>query len=119
MTPSLPAQIEAYLLAAGGWVPTHIICSRFAIPERRLRQAGDRPGLLDPFAVSSTKNGQNGYIHHHHLPTADWLPIKHRLRRHAIAELRRARAWERARRNILTGRKPALLELHTGQLVFL
>lgn len=90
---STAAQIEMRLLTAGGWVPTREICQEFGIAERALRQAGERPGMLDAFAVSSTRAGQSGYIHHTHLPTADWLPIKHRLRRHAIAELRRARTW--------------------------
>lgn len=84
---SVVAEIEIFLLESNGWVPTPVICSKFAIPARLLRQDKDRPGLLDHFAVSSTKNGQNGYCHHKHLPTADWLPIKHRLRRHAIGEL--------------------------------
>ena len=112
---SLVSEIEIYLLAERGWVPTPDICLRFSIPARLLRQDGPRPGLLDHFAVSSTKNGQNGYCHHKYLPTADWLPIKHRLRRHAIGELCRVRAWDRARHNCLTGKQPNQVERHTGQ----
>jgi hypothetical protein len=59
--------------------------------------------------------GQNGYCHHKYLPTSDWLPIKHRLRRHAIGELRRVRAWDRARHHCLTGRHPNQFERHSGQ----
>jgi len=112
------AKIEMHLLAAGSWVPTREICSRFGIPKRRLRQDDKRPGLLDDFAVSSTREGQSGYIHHAHLPTAVWLPIKHRLRRHGIAELRRVRAWDRSRSNILTRRDGISIERHTGQITF-
>jgi hypothetical protein len=112
----LALQIEQHLLAAGGFVPTGEICERFPITARALRQAGDRPGLLDAFAVSSTKSGEHGYIHHRHLPTREWIRIKHRLRRHAISELRRARAWDRARRNCTT-RRPMPHERHTGQLI--
>jgi hypothetical protein len=117
---SLIYQIELHLLAAGGWVSTREICEKFGLTDRSLRQAGDRPALLDKFAVSSTSShGASGYIHHKFLPTSDWLPIKHRLRRHAIAELRRVRSWDRARTNILTRRdgRPTR-ELHTGQLTF-
>lgn len=113
---TIALQIEQHLLAAGGFVSTAEICSRFQIQARALRQAGERPGLLDTFAVSSTQSGQHGYIHHRHLPTPEWLRVKHRLRRHAIAELRRARAWDRARHNITT-RRPMPQERHTGQLL--
>lgn len=111
------AQIELFLLAAGTWVPTAEICARFDIQERALRAAGEKPGLLDAFAVSSTKNGQHGFCHHRFVERTDWLKTKHRLRRHAIAELRKVRAWDRARQNCLTGRRPELVEKHTGQLV--
>lgn len=113
--PDLAAQIEAHLLARGGFVSTREICSVFEIPERRLRQDADRPGLLDGFAVSSTREGHSGYIHHHFLPTPEWLAIKHRMRRHAISELRRVRRWDTARQRCLTGRKPALCERHIRQ----
>ena len=112
-------EIEAFLLLSGGWVSTRRICERFDIPERRLRQAEDRQGLLDDFAVSSTCSKESGYIHHKFLPTEQWLPIKHRLRRHAISELRRVQRWGKARINCTTGKRPGMMERHTGQLVFL
>jgi len=112
---ALTENIEAHLLAAAGWVPTRELCERFDITDRSLRQAGTRPGLLDAFAVSSTRDGQSGYIHHRHLDTPDWLPIKHRLRRHAIAELRRVKRWGQARSNCLTGKFPAQEERFTHQ----
>lgn len=115
----LALEIEVHLLAAGGWVSTRQICARFSITERSLRQDAGRPGLLDNFAVSSTREGASGYIHHRFLDTPHWLPIKHRMRRHAIAELRRVRRWDRARKNCRTGAPPEIMERHTGQLVFL
>jgi hypothetical protein len=115
----LAHRIEIHLLQAGGWVSTRLLCQVFQISERSLRQTGTRPGLLDAFAVSSTRSDQAGYIHHKFLPTREWLPIKHRLRRHAIAELRRVRRWDIARKNCLTGKHPFQTERHTGQLVFL
>lgn len=111
----LATQIEAYLLARGGWVPAIEICKRFSIPDRLLRQDGRRPGLLDNCAVSSTRGGQSGFIHHRFLPTEQWLPIKHRLLRHGISEIRRVRRWDQARRNILSGPRTELTEAHTGQ----
>jgi hypothetical protein len=111
----LAAQIEIFLLTKGTWVPTAEICERFSIKERMLRQDGRRAGLLDCFAVSSTRGGESGFIHHRHLETAAWLPIKHRLRRHAVAELRKLKAWTQARARCLTGKRPDLQEVHTGQ----
>lgn len=111
------AQIELFLLARGTWVPTAEICARFDIQERALRAVGDKPGLLDGFAVSSTKQGEHGFCHHRFVERADWLKTKHRLLRHAVGELRKVRAWDRARQNCLTGRRPELVEKHTGQLV--
>lgn len=98
--PFLASEIEAWLLELGSWVPAAAIVERFGVPERQLRADGVRPGLLDAFAVSSTRNNHSGFIHHKFLPTADWLPIKHRLIKHALGELRRARAWDAARRRI-------------------
>jgi hypothetical protein len=116
-TEAIAAQIEHFLLDAGGWVSTAEIRARFAVPERLLRQDGDRPALLDGFAVSSTRSGASGYIHHRHLPTSEWLPIKHRLLRHALGELRRVRAWSRARCRLCAGLPGRLVEAHTGQLL--
>jgi hypothetical protein len=116
---ALASQIELHLLAAGDWISTTDLCQRFGIRERSLRQDGRRPGLLDGFAVSSTRGGQSGFCHHRHLPTKEWLPIKHRLRRHAISELRKLRAWTNARTRCLTGQRPTLQERHTGQLLLI
>lgn len=111
----LVTQIEIHLLTTGTWVPTADLCSRYHINERALRAAGGRPGPLDHFAVSSTRHGTHGFIHHRHLPTNEWLPIKHRQLRHAISELRKVRTWAKSRHNILTGPQKSLQELHTHQ----
>jgi len=116
---NLANEIEAYLLASGGWVTSRDLCAKFRITDRRTRAAKRRPGLLDGFAVSSTREGQSGFIHHNFLPTQDYLPLKHCILRHAIAEIRKARRWDAARRRALTGKRPAQIERHTGQLVFL
>jgi hypothetical protein len=112
---SLTQEIEAYLRAEGGWVSKRQICERFGIPERRTRADDDRPGLLDDFAVSSTCEGQSGFIHNDFLPTADYLPIKHRIKRHAIGELRKTRRWDAARKNSFVGNFPDQLERFSRQ----
>jgi hypothetical protein len=106
------------LLAAGGFVPTSQICEVFSLNDRQLRSVGTKAGLLDSFAVSSTKNGQHGFIHQRYLPTDQWLPIKHRLLRHAIAELRKVKRWEQARKQTTT-RLNYKQEVHSGQLLLL
>lgn len=111
----LATQIEIHLLTIGTWVPTTELCDRYGINQRALRAVGRRPGLLDHFAVSSTRQGTHSYIHHRYLPTKDWLPIKHRLLSHALAEIRKARLWTKSRHNILTGPQKSLKEYHTHQ----
>lgn len=111
--------IELYLLQAGGFVPTSVLCAVFEIPARRLRQDDDRPGLLDEFAVSSTREGESGYIHQRFVDQDEWQHIESRLRRHSIAQLRRVQRWRKARHNILTGKRPDLRERHTGQLLLI
>ncbi len=112
---SLAQEIEAHLKAAHGWVSKLQICQEFRVNERRLRADGDRPGLLDDFAVSSTREGQSGFIHNDFLPTADYLPIKHRIKRHAIAELRKTRRWDSSRKNRFVGTFPDQIERFTKQ----
>jgi len=112
---TLARQIELFLLDAGGWVRVSEICSRFGIRQRMLRQDGDREGLLDHCAVSSTKNGESGFCHHRFLPTDQYLPVKHRVLKHSIAQIRKVREWDRSRHNILSGLPPARFETHTGQ----
>lgn len=112
---SLSEQIEVHLLNAQGWVSVAELCQKFDLNQRDLRAHGDEPGLCDAFAVTSTRQGESGYIHHRFLPTADWLPIKHRLRRHAIAELRKAQRWAKARARLLI--EGAQMDNHQLQLL--
>ncbi len=111
----LASQIELYLIDRGCWVPSSEICDRFGVRERLLRRDGRRKGLLVRFAMSSTNNGENGFIHHRFLGTRDYLRIKHGRMRHAIAEIRTVRDAEFGRRNCLIGRPPNRYETHTGQ----
>ena len=116
---NLAARIELYLLQAGGFVPTREICERFEIAERNLRAKGGEAGLLDDFAVSSTAQGQSGFIHHRHLPEEAFSSIAGRIRQHGIAELRKIKHWKQARHNVLTGKRPDLREVHSGQMLLL
>ena len=112
--------IELYLLQANGFVSTTELCERFSITSPRLlRAAGGHPGLLDEFAVSSTRSNEAGFIHHRHLPDADWYKIEERLRSHAISELRKVKWWRQGRHNVLTGKRPDLREVHGGQMLLL
>lgn len=114
-TAQLASQIELYLLERGGWVPSREICERFGVRERLLRRDGRRKGLLVRFAMSSTNNGEHGFIHHRFLGIREYLRIKHGRLRHAIAEIRTVQDAEFGRRNCLTGPPQALFEAHTGQ----
>ena len=116
---NLATRIELHLLQAGGFVPTREICDKFDIPERNLRAKGGEPGMLDDFAVSSTAAGQSGFIHHRHLPEEAFASIAGRIRSHGIAELRKIKHWRQARHNVLTGKRPDLREVHSGQLLLL
>ena len=82
-----------------------------------LRADGDRDGLLDNFAVSSTRGNEHGFIHINHLSRPDYIRAKRRLRKHGIRELRKVRRWEQARSRARIGLDPCA-ERHTGQLVF-
>lgn len=114
---AITTEIEIFLLQAGGFVATREICDQFQISKRSLRQDEGRPGLLDDFAVSSTNAGESGYIHHRHLANDQWSRVEKRMRDHGVSELRRVRRWRKARHNILTGKRPDLREVHTGQAI--
>ena len=45
--------------------------------------------------------------------------IAGRIRQHGIAELRKIKHWKQARHNVLTGKRPDLREVHSGQLLLL
>jgi hypothetical protein len=107
--------IEEYLLdAAGdGWVKGKELCARFGIAERQLRKVGDAPGLCSGFAISSDK----GFKHVARASTTEFRDFKHRLRRHAIAELTRVRDLDRRRHQVTkTTKRPEFTrEKDTGQ----
>lgn len=114
---NLARQIELYLLARGTWVPAEEICRHFGITARQLRASGDRDGLLDDFAISSTGK-QHGFIHIAHCPVDVYLQAKRRLRKHSIRQLRKTKKWELARARCRRGLPPVQCDL-TGQLVLI
>jgi hypothetical protein len=111
--------IEQYLLTAPGegWVKSAALCERFAITERQLRKVGDQDGLCSDFAISSDK----GFKHIARASTREWLAFKHRMKRHGIGELVRARNLDRRRSSVLKSviRPAFTFEKDTCQGVFL
>jgi len=116
---NLAARLNLYLLQAKGWVSAREICEHFGLNERQLRGKHGTPGILAEFAASSTRQGESGYCHHRYLSTKEWLPIKHRIMRHSVSQMRSIRFQDTARHNILSGRRPDLLEIHSGQMLLL
>lgn len=114
----LQAEIEAYLLAAGSWVPAGDIVARFDLRDARvLRASGGRSGLLDAFAFSHTTHG---IIHHRNLSQTDFLRLSNTIGRHGIAQLRKRKAQRLARRHCLAMLPNGIqLEAHTGQMKLL
>ena len=108
-------QIEAYLLERRTWVPAAEICARFDVTPRQLRNDGSTPGLCTTFAVS----GDKGFKHVSHATPAEYLRFKHRLRRHAIAELVRVRNLDRRRHSVTRATRRFTYERDTGQGVLL
>lgn len=115
MDQDLTSQIERYLLEAKGWVSTEELCAAFGLPDDRpFRQLGNKPGLLSRFAIS----GDGGFRHVRCASTSEWLRFKHRLRKHAIAEMVRVRDLDIARHNACRTVKPAVVfEKDTGQVL--
>lgn len=107
----LAARIEAHLLDAGDWVPVRSICALCGVPERRLRQLQDHPGLVSRVAIS----GDRGLKHVSLASPREWIAFKHRLRRHAIAQLVRVRDLGRRRRDVHALYRARHFERDTGQ----
>ncbi len=108
-------QIEQLLLDRGDWVPDKELVERYEIGERQLR-ADDlvgRPGLLDDFAISSSR----GFKHLNIATVEERLKAKHKKRRTAIAYFRSIQRQEIATRNCLKGIRPMVVERHTGQVL--
>jgi hypothetical protein len=111
MTP-LALQIDTWLRTQNRWVSAEEICERFGIVrDRLLRADGDRDGLLDDFAVSSSRLG---FKHVRLLTTTEWIKAKAKMRRHGVREIRKTMKWDRARFRETTF-VPEPLEIATGQ----
>jgi len=111
---ALAAQIETFLRASGGWVPSAVICSEFNVGERALRAIDRKPGLVSEFAIS----GDKGLKHVENATTGEWLRFKARILYHATGELRRLWALQRRRHGLQRRRGQTLLEKDTGQTLF-
>jgi len=110
---SLQLRIEQLLLDRKDWVQAEELCTIFGVQERQLRAIGHTPGLLDLFAVSS----HLGYRHVATLDIDDFAKARHRLRRHAAAQFKKARRWSLARSRSLIGLAPTQIERHSGQSI--
>ena len=87
--------IEAYLLAAKGWVGGDELCAAFNVTKRDLRARDERPGLCGEFAISSHK----GFRHIDHATDAEFEGSCERRRRHAMNELRSVKLQRHRRAN--------------------
>jgi hypothetical protein len=119
MRDELKEAIETHLLTAGGsgWVKSIALCALFEIKDRQLRAVGNRPGLASEFAIS----GDKGFKHIDRATPREYLRFKHRMRRHAIGQLVRARQLDRRRnQTIRTIKRPAFtFQKDSGQGVLL
>ena len=94
MDPATPEAIEEWLYAQDGWVSRDCLCATFDITERDLRPRGDRPGLLDGFAISRY---EGGYIHVDHATEAEFGDFVNRIREHGHKEINKAADYIRQR----------------------
>ena len=120
MCDNLTAAIEDHLLTepGSGWVKSAELIRLFDLRgDRVLRGVGDKPGLCSDFAVS----GDKGFKHVTRATPAEYRRFKHRMRRHAIAELVRTRNLDRRRAKVIkTIKRPAFtFERDTNQGVLL
>jgi len=110
------ASIEQYLLNApgDGWVKASDLVMLFDLgTDRALRAIGYQEGLCSAFAISSDK----GFKHVERATPTEYRRFKHRLRKHAIGELRRTSRLDRRRnQTTITTKRPAFTrEKDTGQ----
>lgn len=115
LTETLATQIEMFLLVERDHVPVKRICERFGIHERILRADGKRRPLCHRFAISSSKNGENGLKHIAHCTVRERLTYKHARRKVLVANARALKEYDAALHNCLTGKLPEQFERHTGQ----
>lgn len=117
---ALANRIEMYLLARGNvYVPIPEICEECEIEERLLRADGRRRPLCRNFAISSTKNGQNGLKHLFFTTPRERIRFKHAKLKNLIAYARALNDFKAAVRNSLTGSRPLQTERFTGQGILL
>ena len=117
---TLEQRIEEYLINQPypGWVKSDKLCKMFDLPsDRALRKVGNQEGLCSAFAIS----GDKGFKHVTKATPAEYKRFKHRLRKHAINELRRVRNLDQRRHQVTkTTKKPAITtEKDTGQILML
>lgn len=114
----LEEEVEAYLLAAGGWVPGRELVKEFDLPDkRRLRQVGKTPGLCTLCAIS----GNKGYKHYTLATTKEWEEYYARERQHNIRALMNLRRMRKLRKLVTRSvkRPPVTFEKDTGQALLL
>lgn len=109
-------RVEMLLLARADWVSVTDISQACSIDERLLRADGRRRPLCSRFAISSSTKG----IKHIRFATVkERIKYKHARLRTLIAYRRALDDYNTALHNCLTGKKPEIIERHTGQMVFL
>lgn len=109
----LSAQIEAYLLQRGDWVPCADLCRDFGVKERRFRQVKGEPGLCTDFAIARDKQ----FKHIKLATTTEWLRFKFKILGHAVGEIRRVRKLGRRRSHATKHFRSQQWEKDTGQAV--
>ena len=85
MQNELAHRLEAYLLAARGWVSADELCAAFHVTKRQLRAREDQPGLCSHYAIS----GFRGFRHVAHCTQAEFDQACRRITAHAEGELAR------------------------------
>ena len=103
MPNELSNRIEAYLLAAKGWVSAADLCVAFQVSKRDLRAHGDRPGLCSQFAIS----GNRGFRHVAHASPGEFNNGCQRMISHAEGELARVEQLRRRRLQAQSPSRPA------------
>ncbi len=112
---TIELRIEEFLLLSpgDGWVRGKDLCARFDLNDRQLRKVGNQEGLCSAFAIS----GDKGFKHVKLASRLEYKQFKHRLRKHAINELRRVAKLDHRRNHVYkTTKNPQFLcEANSGQ----
>lgn len=115
MQNELANRIEAYLLAAKGWVSADDLCAAFNVTKRQLRARDDQPGLCSQYAISGTK----GFRHVVHCTQAEFDHACHRITKHADAEKRRETQLRHKRATTRLPRPAPIFERDSDQALLL